>query len=135
MTWRSRRRGVFEALPRAVHRRAGARYLAACAVGMVVNGVVVAGFGVVVVALFLDLRLGELALFGLCSAVGYTVESLAAVSHFRRVCAPVRAWFAGGAAPPAWSAAAVAPLALVRRWPLYAIGALGSAGAGLRGAR
>src|SRR5438128_2317937 len=131
MTWRSRRRGVFEELPRAVHRRTGRRYLDACTVGMVVNGVVVAAFGVVIVRLFVALSAGELAVFGVCSAAGYVVENLAAASHLRRVCAPVRAWFAGGATPPAWSAAAGLPVALVRRRRLYGIGAAASAAASL----
>jgi class 3 adenylate cyclase len=127
MTWRSRRRGVFEAMPRALHRRTGSRYLDACALGMVLNGIVVAGFGAIVVALFVDLRAGELALLGACWAAGHAIENLVAAHRFRRVGAPVRAWFAGGAAPPAWSAAALLPLALVRWWPLYAVGAAASA--------
>jgi adenylate cyclase len=126
MTWRSRRRGVFERVPRAVHRRTGSRYLDACALGMVLNGIVVAGFGVVVVALFVDLRAGELALLGACWAAGYALENVVAAWHFRRIVAPVRAWFAGGPAPPAWAAAALAPPALVRRWDLYALGAVAS---------
>jgi class 3 adenylate cyclase len=124
MTWRS---GVFERLPRAVHRRTGRRYLDACGLGMVLNGVVVAVFGVVVVALFVDLRAGELAVLAGCWAAAYAVENAVAAWHFRRIAAPVRAWFAGGAPATAWSAAALAPPALVRRWDLYVLGAVASA--------
>jgi adenylate cyclase len=135
MAWRTRRRGVFEGPPRALFRRTGARYLDACAVGIVLNGLVVAGFGLVVVTLYVDVRAGELALLAACSAAGYVVESLVAGVHLRRVGAPVRAWLGGDrrddAPLEAWSAAAVLPLALVRRLRLYAIGALGAGVAGL----
>jgi adenylate cyclase len=133
MTWRGRRRGVFEGLPRVVFRRTGARYVDACAVGIVINGVVVTGFGLVVVALFVDARAGELVLFAACSAVAYVVENLVAGVHLRRVGAPIRAWLAGAGdeALQAWSAAARLPLALVRRPSLYAIGAVGAAVAGV----
>jgi adenylate cyclase len=130
MTSRARRRGVFERLPRALYRRTGARYLDACALAIVVNGVVVAGFGLVVLVLYVDLHAGELALFAACSAAGYVVENLAAAVHLRRAGAPVRAWLAGDrgddASLRAWSAAAALPLALVRRPSLYAIGAAGA---------
>ena len=131
MTWRGRRRGVFEGPPRALYRRAGARYLDLYAVGIVGNGVVVAAFGVVVTALYVDVGAGELALFALCSAAGYVVENLVAGDHLRRVGAPVRAWLEGDrgdeASLRAWSAAASLPLALVRRPSLYPIGAIGCA--------
>nr|MBA2514002.1 hypothetical protein [Solirubrobacterales bacterium] len=51
MTWRRRRRGLFEGPPRVLYRHTGARYFDAAAVAMVVNGVVVAGFGVVTLVL------------------------------------------------------------------------------------
>ena len=133
MTGRGRRRGIFEAPPRALYRRAGARYLDAYALGIVLNGVVVAGFGVAVTALYVDVSAGELALYAACSAAGYVVENLVAGVHLRRLGAPVRAWLAGDrgdqASLRAWSAAAALPLALVRRPSLYAIGALGCAAA------
>ena len=131
MSWRGRRRGVFEGPPRALYRRAGARYLDAYVAGIVINGVVVAGFGVVVTALYVDVSAAELALFAACSAAGYVVECLVAGSYLRRGGAPVRAWLGGDrgeqASRRAWSAAAVLPLALVRRPSLYAIGAVGCA--------
>src|SRR5690349_10813737 len=113
-------------MPRAVYRRTGTRYLDAWALGIVGNGVVVAGFGVVVVLCFVDLSAGEAALFAACTAAGYVVENLVAGRELRRVGAPVGAWSEGGAAAPAWSAAALLPLALVRRRRLYAIGAVSS---------
>jgi adenylate cyclase len=135
MTSRARRRGVFGGLPRAFFRRSGVRYLDAWAAGIVANGVVVAGFGLVVVLLYVDVRAGELALFAACSAAGYVVENLVAAVHLRRVGMPVRAWLAGErqdeATLQAWIAAAVLPLALVRRPGLYVIGAVGAAAAGL----
>jgi class 3 adenylate cyclase len=131
MTWRGRRRGVFEGPPRALYRRAGARYLDLYAMGIVVNGVVVAGFGVVVTALFVEVSARDLALFAICSAAGYVVENVVAGVFLRRVGAPVRVWLEGErgdqASLRAWSAAAVLPLALVRRPSLYAIGAIGCA--------
>ena len=131
MTWRGRRRGVFEGPPRALYRRTGARYIDVYAVGVVLNGVVVAGFGVAVVALYVDLSAGELALFAACSAAGYVLENLVAGVYLRRVGAPVVAWLEGDrgdrASLRAWSAAAVLPLSLVRRPSLYAIGAVGCA--------
>jgi len=119
MTWRRRRRGVFEGPPRVLSRRTGARYVDACAVAVVVNGVVVAGFGIATLALYVDLSAAELLLFGVCSAAGYALEGLVAGVYLRRVCAPVRTWLAGDdgtdAARRAWSAAAGLPVALLRR--------------------
>lgn len=128
MTSRGRRRGVFEGLPRMLYRRTGARYVDACAVGVAVNGIVVAVFGVVVVRLFVDLDAGELVLLAGCSAAGYVVENVVAGAELRRVGRPVAAWLAREGAPlDAWAAAARLPLALVRRRRLYVIGAAGAA--------
>jgi class 3 adenylate cyclase len=133
MTWRSRRRGVFEGLPRVLYRRTGMRYFEACAAGTVVNGVVVSGFGVVALVLYVDLSAGELALFAACSGVGFAVEGAVAAVYLLRVADPARAWLAGervdGAALTAWSAAARLPLVLLRRRSLYAIGAVGAGAA------
>ena len=134
MTGRRRRRGLFEGLPRALYRRTGDRYLDACALGGVFNGVVVAAFGVVVVALYVDLSAGELAAFAACSAAGYVAENLVAGAQLRRAGEPARAWLEGDRrddAPAAWSAAAQLPVGLVRRRALYAIGAAGAAAASL----
>jgi class 3 adenylate cyclase len=135
MTWRSRRRGVFEGLPRAVYHRTGARYFEASAVGIVVNGVIVAGFGVLTLVLYVDVNAGELALFTACSAAGYVVEGLLAGAYLRRAAVPVQAWLDGergdGAVQRAWSAAAGIPLAILRRPSLYAIGVVGAAAADL----
>src|SRR6266480_6507869 len=110
MTWRGRRRGIFEGLPRVLYRRIGERYFDAAAVGVVINGVVVAGFGVVALVLYVDLDAGELGLFAACSAAGYIVEGLVAGVHLRRGARPVRSWLSGerGEQPTvrAWSAAA-----------------------------
>ena len=135
MTWRFRRRGFFEGPPRVLYRRAGSRYFDAAAVAMVVNGVVVAGFGVVTLVLYVDLRAGELALFAACSAAGYVVEALVAGVYVRSAAQPVRSWLAGERGHEttlqAWSAAARLPLALLRRPSLYAIGAVGAGAADL----
>jgi adenylate cyclase len=129
MTWRSRRRGVFEGPPRVLYRRAGARYFDAAATGAVGNGIVVAGFGVIALALYVDLSAGELGLFAACLALGFAVEGILAAAYLLRAAGPARAWLAGDrgkdAAPRAWSAAARLPLALLRRPSLYAIGAVG----------
>jgi class 3 adenylate cyclase len=133
MAWRSRRRGIFEALPRLLYRRAGTRYFDACAAGIVLNGVVVSGFGLVVLVLYVDLSAGELALFAACSAVGFAVEGALAALYLLRAGEPARARLAGGrteqAAPQAWSAAASLPRVLVRCPSLYAIGAAGAGAA------
>ena len=135
MTWQGRRRGLFEGIPRAYYRRAGARYLDACAVGILLNGIAVAGFGVLVVGLYVDLSAGELALFGAALAAGYVVEALVAAVALRRAGSPVTGWLAGdrggAGAREAWSAAAELPLALVRPPSLYAIGAAGAVAASL----
>jgi adenylate cyclase len=117
-----RRHGVFEGLPRVLYQRTGPRYVDACAVAAAVNGVVVAGFGVVTVALYVDLGAGELAVFAASWAAFFLVEGILAAFYVRR---------AGDLALRAWPAAARLPLELLRRKSLYAIGAVGAAGAGL----
>src|SRR5215210_7046760 len=135
MTRRGRRRGVFEGPPRMIYRRTGARYFEACAVGVVANGVAVSGFGLVVLALYVDVSAGELALFAACSAIGYALEGILAAVNLLRAAEPARAWLKGerseDAVLRAWSAAAGFPLALVRRPGLYVIGAVGAAAADL----
>ena len=74
MRWRVPRRGVFEGPPRALYRRSRARYFDASAAGVVANGIVVSGFGVVALALYVDLRPGELALFAACSAAAFALS-------------------------------------------------------------
>ena len=128
MTWRRRRRGLFEGPPRVLFRRTGARYFDAAAVAMVLNGVVVAGFGVITVALYVD---ADLAGFAVCSLAAYVVEGLVAGVYIRRIAEPARAWLEGDRTAQAWSAAASLPLELVRRPSLYAIGAAGAAAAAL----
>ena len=130
-----RRRGIFEGLPRLVYRRTGSRYFEATAVGSVFNGVAVAGVSVVTLVLFVDVSVGELALFAACSAAGYVVEALVAVAYGYRAARPIRPWLAGergrDATLEAWSAAARLPVAILRRPALYAIGAIGAAAADL----
>jgi class 3 adenylate cyclase len=133
MAWRVRRRGVFEGPPRVLYRRTGARYFDVCALGIVLNGVVVSGFGVVALVLYVDLSVGEVALFAVCFAVGFAVEGAVAAFYFLRAAEPARAWLAREQAeepaPQARSAAARLPLVLVRLPSLYAIGAVGVAAA------
>jgi adenylate cyclase len=141
MRWGSLRRGAFEGPPRVLYRRTGARYIDALALAVVLNGVVVAGFGVVTLALFVDLHAAELSLFAVGSAAGYAVEGLVAAVYLRRAALPARAWLAGAggagsdggknSALQAWSAAAQLPLALLRRPSLYGLGAVGSGAADL----
>jgi adenylate cyclase len=141
MTWRSPRRGVFEGPPRVLYRRTGARYIDALAVTVVLNGVVVAGFGAVTLALYVDLSAAELSLFAACSAVGYAVECLVAAAYLRRAALPARAWLAGeggeggeggeDSAPHAWLAAAQLPLVLLERPTLYGLGVIGAGAADL----
>src|SRR3954451_15017131 len=122
-SWRGRRRGLFEGPPRVLYRRLGTRYIDGAALAIVLNGVAVAGFGLIVLALYVDVHGNELALFAACSAAAYVVENLVAARYLREVGAPIR----GGASLEAWSAAARLPLALVRRPRLYVIGAGGAA--------
>src|SRR2546423_6798319 len=131
MTWRGRRRGVFEAVPRVIYgRRGGVRYLDAWPAAIVLNGVVVSGFSVVTLVLYVEVSVGELALLAVSSAAGYVIEGLVAGVYLRRAAVPVRAWLAGergdDATLQAWSAAARLPLALLRYPSLYAIGAVGA---------
>jgi class 3 adenylate cyclase len=133
MTGRPRRRGVFEGLPRAAYPRAGARYFDAAAAAVVFNGVVVAGFTVLTVVLFVDLRASELALFAGCVTAGYVFESVVAGVHLRRSARPVARWLTGErereSAQRAWSAAASLPVAMLRHPSLYAVGAAGAGAA------
>src|SRR5207244_5387023 len=135
MRWRGPRRGFFEGPPRVLYRRTGPRYIGACAVAIVINGVVVAGFGLVTLALYVDLSAAELGLFAGSSAAGYVLEGLVAAVYLRRAALPVRAWLRGeegkDAASHAWSAAARLPPELLRRPSLYAIGAVGAGAADL----
>src|SRR5215210_1029690 len=135
MTGQRRSRGVFEGPPRVLYRRTGSRYFDAAAITIVLNGVVVAGFGVVTLVLYVDVRATELALFAACSAAGYVVEGLVAGVYLRRAAQPVPSWLAGERGHEqtlqAWSAAARLPLELLRRPALYAIGAAGAAAADL----
>ena len=135
MAERRRRRGIFEGLPRALYRRTGARYFDASAAGIVFNGVVVAGFGVLTLVLYVDVSSAELALFAACSVAGYVAEGLVAGAHLRRAAAPVSAWLAG--ARPATTRRRRGRLR--RSCPqrscagrsLYAVGAAGAAAASL----
>src|SRR5438067_8197838 len=139
MTWWARGRGFFEGPPRALYRRTGARYFRAWAVGIVLNGVAVSGFGVVVLVLYVDLSAGEVALFAASLVLGYAVEGALAGCYFLRSAEPARAWLAGNraedAAAAGWVAAVRLPLMLVRRPSLYAIGAVGVAAADILVAR
>jgi class 3 adenylate cyclase len=126
MTWRTRRRGIFEGLPRAFFRRTGARYFDAIGVAIVVNGLTVAGFGVLTLVLYVDVHSGELAAFAGALVGAYVLEGIVAGILHRREAAPARAWLAGDrdASLHAWVTAARLPLALLRRPSLYVIGAV-----------
>src|SRR3954447_2761882 len=131
MTWRGRRRGFFEGPPRALFARTDTRYMDACALAMVGDGIVVAGFVVVTLVLYVDVSASELALFAAASVASYVVEGIVAGVDLRRAAAPVRAWLAGdrgeAEALRAWTAAARLPVVLLRRPSLYVIGALRAA--------
>jgi len=135
MTARGRRRGLFEGPPRVLYRYAREQYVDASAVMIVLNGVVVAGFGLVAIALYVDLSGSELALFAACSAAAFAIEGLVAALYLRRAAVPVRDWLRGEEAEDAvrraWSTAARLPAALVRHPSLYAIGAAGAGASGL----
>jgi adenylate cyclase len=135
MAWRVRRRGWFEGPPRALYRRTGARYFQAVAGVIVLNGVVVALFAVVALLLYVDLSVGEAALFATASALALAAESAVAAVYFLRAVAPARAWIGAARsdadAAVAWSAAARAPRWLVGRPSLYVVGAVGVAASDL----
>jgi adenylate cyclase len=134
MTWRGPRRGFFEGPPRVLFRRDPARYVAACCAVVVLNGVVVALFGVVMVALYVDLRGDELLAFAALLTAAFAVEGLAAAVVVHRVTAPARAVLLGedGAhAERAWSAAARVPLASVLHPGTLVLGFAGAAAAGV----
>ena len=138
MTRRRRRRGFFEGPPRVVFRRWRGRYIDIAALGIVLNGVAVSGFGLLMLALYVDVSGGELAVFAACAAVVYAVEGVVAGLYLRRAAAPVRAWLGGdlrdGLPRQAWAAAAGLPVAVLRRPELYAVGFLGAAALGLAAA-
>ena len=133
MAWPVRRRGLFEWPLQALYRRTAGRYFDVCAAVIVLNGVVVAGFGVVVLLLYVDVSVGDVALFGGCLAVGFAVESAVAALYFLRAAKPVRVWLARDRAEDAVrgarSSAAHLPLVLVRRPSLFAIGGVAAAAA------
>lgn len=135
MAWLVRRRGLFEWPLRGLYRRTAARYFDVCALVIVLNGIVVAGFGVVALLFYVDLGVGEVAAFGGCLAAGFAVESAVAALYFLRAAEPATTWVgrdrAEDASPEAWSSAAQLPLLLARRPSLYAIGAGGAAVADL----
>jgi class 3 adenylate cyclase len=116
-----------------MYRRTGARYFDAQALGAVLNGVVVAGFGVATLLLYVDVRAGELAAFAACSVAGYVAEGILAGAFLRRAAQPVRRWLEGErdreSTLRARAAAASLPAAMLRHPSLYAIGALGAAAA------
>jgi class 3 adenylate cyclase len=118
---------------RVLFERTRTRYLEVCAVVIVLNGVAVAGFGVVVLALYVELRVSEVALFAACSAIGLVTEGAVAAFYFLRAAGPERARLAPAPTEspcaPAWSTIAALPLMLVRRPSLYAVGAFGAAAA------
>jgi adenylate cyclase len=122
---------VFEGPPRVLYRRTGSRFFDAVVVAMVLNGVIVSGFALITLALYVDVTAAELGLFAACSAAGYVVEAVVAGTYLSRSARPVRAWLGGGRSDEqtseAWSAAARLPLELLRRPSLYAIGAAGVA--------
>ncbi|HKP91226.1 MAG TPA: adenylate/guanylate cyclase domain-containing protein, partial [Thermoleophilaceae bacterium] len=135
MTSNRRRRGIFEGLPRAGYRLTGARYFDAAAAGAVLNGVVVAGFSVLTLVLYVDVHAGEVVPFAACLAAVYVVEGLAAGAYLRRAAEPARRWLAGErddrTTVRAWSATASLPLTMFRRPALWAIGAVGLGAADL----
>ncbi|HYF27116.1 MAG TPA: adenylate/guanylate cyclase domain-containing protein [Baekduia sp.] len=135
MRWRGLGRGFFERPPRVLYRRARARYLDVAVAAAAANGVVVAGFGLVTLVLYVDLSARELAAFGACSAAGYVAEGVVAGVRMRRLVRPAQRWLAGegdgATAVQAWAAVAELPLALVRLRSLYVVGAAGAAAADL----
>jgi hypothetical protein len=87
---------LFEGPLLLLYQRTGARYFDVCALVIVLNGVIVAGFGVVALVLYVDLSVGEVALFAACLAVGFAVEGAVAALYFLRAAAPGRVWLARG---------------------------------------
>jgi len=133
--WATRRRGIFERLPRAGYHRAPTRYLDLCAAGIVFHGVAVTGFGLFMLTLYVRLTTAEAVLYGLCVLAGYVIEGAVAAIQLRRAAVPVRIWLLGSDGPDAayqaWSAAARLPAELLRRRLLYLLGAVGAVGADL----
>ena len=110
-----------------LYRRIAARYFNVCALIIVLNGVVVAGFGVVVLLLYVDLSVGEVALFGGCLAARVRARGCGlAAPYFLHAVAPPGRGSLGErtekATRDAWASAAQLPLALVLRPDLYVVG-------------
>ncbi|WP_205699042.1 adenylate/guanylate cyclase domain-containing protein [Conexibacter sp. SYSU D00693] len=126
-----RRPGIFDALPRSVHRRWPSRYLDAVAAACVLNGAAVAAFGALALVLYVDVDGGELAAFAGVSALAFLVEAAVAGLRVRRSTPALRQALRGGDADlaAAWAQAARLPLVLARRPELVALGVAGAAGA------
>jgi class 3 adenylate cyclase len=99
---------------------------------MVLNGVVVAGFGLVALLFYVDLSAGETAVFAGGLASGLAVEGAAAAVYLLRVAEPARTWLAGEqgdvAALRAWLAVTRLPRMLVRHPGLLVLEVVGAAG-------
>jgi class 3 adenylate cyclase len=126
-------RGFFEGPPRVLYRLAGRRYFDAVAVAVVANGVAVSTFGVITLLLYVRVGALDALVYAGLLAAAYALEGAIAAAVLVRAARPAHAWLNGersdGATEHAWSAAAEAPFALVRSPALYAVGALGTAGA------
>jgi hypothetical protein len=101
----------------------------------VVHGLSVAGFGVVILVLYVDVSAAELGIFAAACAGAYAIEGLVAGAYMRRAARPVSRWLAsdrdGEGAPRVWSTAARLPLDVLRLPVLYATGAAGAFGVAL----
>jgi adenylate cyclase len=117
--------GVFEALPRRVYRRAGARYVEAWAAVLVASAGIMGVGGTLTVALYVNPSVAELAILLGVTVASFVGEALVASAYIRRLGEPVRAWLAGArgeeAALAAWRAGAALPFRLLRRPLLWAI--------------
>ncbi|HEX2087938.1 MAG TPA: adenylate/guanylate cyclase domain-containing protein [Solirubrobacteraceae bacterium] len=122
---RERRRGFAEALPRAVLRRTGERFVDATGAVLAAIGIVTSVVGVLSLALYLDMSAAELGALLAIAIASYSVDGLLAARVLRRDGAPIAAHLRGEGAPEqACDAAARLPMRVVRHRPLYAVAAV-----------
>ena len=119
-------RGILDRLARSLYRRWGARLCSIVAWSMVPFALFVSLVGTVTMRLYVRMSIGDVVVLAAISGAGYLVESIAGARVMLRATRPASAWLAGSrppeAAQEAWSAAASAPMRLLRHPTLYGLG-------------
>jgi adenylate cyclase len=119
-----RRYGPFEALPRLVYRRAGARYLEAWIAVLSAAAAVIAAGGCLTLVLYVELSAAQVATLVAFTVASFLLESFVASLYIRRIAHHVGEWLRGArgeeASLRAWRAGAALPVRLLQQPTLYA---------------